>query len=249
MKPLGGVRTTGEPYVRPAVVEAEIEAVLEWPLHKAFALAVEGRLRPQTLVYLMRNCRPNRPTPQYDALVVAFYSRLERSGREMTKGLSDLEREWVDGRVKDKAIERVAKDRLDIFEMSFKRGAERLYQDALAALRLRARTEVSREDLVEPGSGATGEEVADALGFVRNGSMPLAEARAMLNPILKRLSEKERLAAVYVLGMGMTEKEAGAQMGCSDRNIRYLLEKLREKAGGNVKQRARGNGAQGKVRS
>jgi RNA polymerase sigma factor (sigma-70 family) len=200
-----------------------------------FALAAEGRLRPQTLVYLMRNCRPNGRSPHYDALVVAFLSRIERSGDQMTKGLSARDREWVDERVKDKALEWLAKDRLDIFEMSFKTGAERLYLNAIAAMRLRRRTEVSREDLVPTDSEATGEEIVDALTFAQNRSMALAEVKVMLGQVFEKLTEKERRAVFYVYEMGLTEKEAGDQMHCTDRNVRYLLKNVRRKALGEAK--------------
>jgi RNA polymerase sigma factor (sigma-70 family) len=230
VKPLSGKSAEGKPYTRPAGVEAEIEAVLEWPLPKAFALAAEGRLKPQTLVYLMRNCRPNRRNPHYDQLVVAFLSRIERSGDALTKGLSVRDREWVDERVKDKALELIAIDRLDIFEMSFKTGAERLYLTAISAMRLRRRTEISREDLVPAESEATGEEIVDALTFAHDRSLPMAEVKAILGQVLKKLTEKERLAVFYVYQMGLTEAEAGDQMHCTDRNVRYLLKNVRRKA-------------------
>jgi hypothetical protein len=51
---------TGAPYVRPTAVTEEIETILALPLHEAFRLASSGHLRPQTLVYLMRNFRPNK---------------------------------------------------------------------------------------------------------------------------------------------------------------------------------------------
>ncbi|WP_077376170.1 sigma-70 family RNA polymerase sigma factor [Mesorhizobium prunaredense] len=230
LKPLAGKTKEGKPYARPPAVEAEIEAVLEWPLPKAFALAAAGKLRPQTLVYLMRNFRPNRPDPKYDTLVIAFFSRLERAGDRMIRDLSDLDRERVNDLVKDKALWLIEADRLDIFEMSFKTGAERLYYSARAVVRLRSKTEVSREDLVGPDSDLTGEEAADALSMVSDSSMPLAEARTMLNQVLEMLNEKERLAIFYVLQARMTETEAGAQMGCTARNIRYLLKSAAAKA-------------------
>ncbi|MBN9235859.1 hypothetical protein QV13_07650 [Mesorhizobium hungaricum] len=230
VKPLAGSNKQGERYVRPDAVAAEIEAVLEWPLPKAFALAAAGKLRPQTLVYLMRNCKPNRPTAQYDALIVAFFSRLQRAGAPMTRGMPDLDRERVDDLVKDKALKLIETGRLDIFEMSFKLGAERLYLTAKAAVRLRTRTEVSREDLIEPGSDLTGEETADSLSLAKGGSIPLAEAKAMLNQLYELLTEKERLAIFYVHQAGLTEKEAGEQMGCTDRNIRYLIKSASRKA-------------------
>jgi len=233
--PLLGKSKEGKPHTRHPAVEAEIEAVLEWPLSKAFALAAEGRLKPQTLVYLMRNCRPNRPTPEYDALVVAFLSRIERSGDQMTKGLSERDREWVDERVQGKVLEWIAEDRLDIFEMSFKTGAERLYLNAIAAMRLRRRTEVSREDMVPTDSEATGEEIVDALTFAQNRAMPLAEAKAMLSQLLEKLTENERRAVFYAYEMGMTDDEAGVEMHCTGRNVRYLLQNVRRKALGEAK--------------
>jgi DNA-directed RNA polymerase specialized sigma24 family protein len=72
--------------------------------------------------------------------------------------------------------------------------------------------------------------VADALGFVPDSSMPLAEARVELKEVLDRFTEKERQAVFYVLQLDLTEKEAGEKMGCSHRNIRYLLKSAREKA-------------------
>lgn len=229
MKPLAGANAKGQPYVRPKGVEEEISAVLGWPLDRAFALAAEGHLRPQTLVYFMRNFRPNRPTPAYDRLVVAFFSRLQRAGQRLIRGLSEVDRERVDELVKDRALELMAQDRLDIFEMSFKTGAERLYLTELAKVRLRAATEVSREDLVKPGSDLTGEEVADAVGFA-DPSQPLAEARAMLSEVLGLLTEKEREAVTYVHALGLSELEAAERIACTDRNVRYLLASARRKA-------------------
>jgi DNA-binding CsgD family transcriptional regulator len=244
VKPLTGNDKKGRPYIRPAAVEEEIKAVLEWPLSKAFGLAAEGRLRPQTLVYLMRSCKPNQPTPEYDALVVAFFSRLERSGDRLISGMSDLDRERVNGMVMDKALTLIADDHLDIFEMSFKTGAERLYLTEISKVRLRTRTEVSREDLVDPDSDLTGEETADALGFVADGAMPLAEARAMLREVCEGLTDKEFRAIYYVHHGGLTEKEAAKLMNCSDRNVRYLITSARQKARGHTK--SAGENARGK---
>lgn len=230
MKPLAGKTEDGKPYCRPPNVEEEIKAVLEWPLSRSFSLAAQGKLLPQTLVYLMRNFRPNRSIPEYDSLVVAFLSRLKRAGEPLVRSMSELNRERVHERVMDKALEVMAKDDLDIFEMSFKLGAERLYLTAISYVRLRARTEVSREDLIEPDSDMTGEEAADALGFVLDGSMPLVEARASLREILKLLNDKERLAVMYVLGLKHTENEAAQKMSCTDRTIRNLLGSACKKA-------------------
>lgn len=229
MKPLAGANAKGEPYVRPKGVEEEISAALDWPLDKVLALAAEGHLKPQTLVYFVRNFRPSRSTRAYDRLVVAFFSRLQRAGQRLIRNLSEVDRERIDELVKDRALELLAQDRLDIFEMSFKTGAERLYLTALAKVRLRTATEVAREDLVKPGSDLTGEEVADAVGFA-NPSLPLAEARAMLSEILGLLTEREREAVTYVHALGLSELDAAEQMGCTDRNVRYLLASARRKA-------------------
>lgn len=242
VKPLVGSNEKGVPYVRHEDVEAEIDAVLEWPLSKAFDLALEGRLRAQTLVYLMRNFRPNRPNPQYDRVVLAFFSRLQRAGERLVGGMSQVERERVEELVKDKAIELHAADRLDIFEMSFRMGAERLYLTSIAKVRLRSRTERSREDMVEPGSGLTGEDAADLLGRRADGAMPLAEAKAMLADVMELLTDKERLAVRYVHELGLTEAEAAEQLGCTDRNVRYLISSARRKALG------QGKGARGTAR-
>ena len=236
VKPLAGRSQQQNSYVRHPDVEAEIAAVLEWPLPEAFALAANGTLRPQTVVYLMRNCRPNRPTPAYDSLVVAFFSRLQRAGDHLTRGLSKLDRETVDGWVTDRTLHLIERDRLDIFEMSFKTGAERLYLTALARLQRQKAKELPREDLIEPGSNMTGEEAADGLALLNSTTaMPLAEARAALKETLEKLNEKERRAIFYVYHMKLTEKEAGDHLGCSDRNVRYLLESARRKALGEPK--------------
>jgi hypothetical protein len=49
--------------------------------------------------------------------------------------MSEVHRERVHELVKDKALKLMQSDRLDIFEMSFKTGAERLYLTAIAAER------------------------------------------------------------------------------------------------------------------
>jgi hypothetical protein len=126
VKPLIGKDKDGRPYRRPREVGEEIKAVLEWPLPQAFGLAAEGRLRPQ---------------PHYDSLVAAFFSRLQWSGEHLVRGMSAVNRERVHDLVKDKALKLMQSDRLDIFEMNFKTGAERLYLTAIAAVRLRAKTE------------------------------------------------------------------------------------------------------------
>ncbi len=243
VRPLVGTDAKGKPYVRHRDVEAEIEAVLEWPLSKAFDLALDGRLRPQTLVYFMRNFRPNRPYPQYDRLVLAFFSRIQRSGERLVREMPQVERERVDELVKDRALELFAADRLDIFEMSFRTGAERLYLTAITKVRLRSRTERSREDLVEPGADLTGEEAADVLDRRAGVAMPLAEAKAMLADAMGRLTDRERLAVHYVHELGLTEDEAAEQLGCTDRNVRYLISSARRKALG------QGKGARGTARA
>lgn len=224
---------TGARYVRPTAVTEEIETTLALPLHEAFRLASSGHLRPQTLVYLMRTFRPNMSSPAYDALVVAFYSRLERSGDRLVSGLTETQREWVQGEVVKKVAEWFYDDRMDIFEISFRTGAERLFLTAISEVRRGTRGEVAQEDLVDPEGDLTGEEVADVLGMRHAGSArPLAEVRAELLEIQDKLTEKEKLAVLYVEHMGMIEKEAGRLIGCSARNVRYLIENVRAKACG-----------------
>lgn len=231
---------TGDSYIRPKAVVEEIEGTLALPLHDAFALARSGQLRPQTLVYLMRNFRPNRSNPAYDALVVAFYSRLERSGDRLMSGLSETQKEWVQGEVVKKVAKWFYDDRMDIFECSFKTGAERIFFTEISKVRRRTKDEVAQEDLIDPEGDLTGEEVAEVLGIRHAGSQrPLAEVRAELLEIQEKLTEKERLAVLYVEHMGLTEEEAARLIGCSSRNVRYLIENVRAKARGEPR-RARG---------
>ena len=105
LKPLTGT------YTRPDAVRDEIEEILKQPLTVAFRLAAEGKLRPQTLVYLMRNFRPNRRTREHDNLVVAFLSRLERSGVRLIREFSEVDREKINGEVMDlrRGVEGVAR--------------------------------------------------------------------------------------------------------------------------------------------
>lgn len=218
-------------YSRPPAVEEEIKAVLALPLHEAFVLAATGRLRPQTLVYLLRNFRPNELTAEYDAMVVAFFSRLEQAGQRIVADLPEIFRERAHAEVKDKALEWFADDKLDIFECSFKLGAERLYLTARTKMRLRMTTEISREDLVSDDTDVDTEEIADALAY-RAGrtAMPLAEARAELQSVLAILTDEERIAITHILVMGLTYKEAAAAMDCSDTKVKYLIKRAREKA-------------------
>lgn len=229
-------RKTGAPYVRPKAVTEEIEATLELPLHDAFALASSGRLRAQTLVYLMRNFRPNRSNPAYDGLVVAFYSRLERSGDRLMSWMTETQRQMVQTEVTTRVAEWFYDDRMDIFEFGFKKGAEYLFLTAISKVRRQTGFEVAQESLVGSESEMTGEEVADSLGRRHAGpERPLAEVRAELLEIQDKLNHNERLAVVYVEQMGMTEKEAGRLIGCSPRNVRYLMESVRAKARGEPK--------------
>ena len=218
-------------YTRPAAVEEEIAATLALPLHDAFSLAVSGHLKSQTLVYLLRNFKPNRPTPRYDAMVVAFFSRLERAGNRILADLPENFRERAHAIVKDKALEWFADDNLDIFECSFKTGAERLYLTARSKMRLRMATELYREDLAPPDSDVATEEIADALA-VRAGraAVPLAEARAELQSILALLTDEERIAVGHYHAMGLTYVETAAAMGCSDTKVKYLIKRARDKA-------------------
>lgn len=225
-------KRTGEPYVRPPNVLSQIRAVLDLPIDQAFDLARGGRLYPQTLVYLMRNFRPNRRDPRHDAIVLAFFARLKSVGERIVGGLPETQRDWVDGLVADKVMQWLPTDRMDAFEVSFKQTAERLYLSELRRVRVRTRDEVSREDLVEPDSGLTGEEAADALASRPASTTSLAEARAQLSELYEALTDRERLAVGYHLELGLTEKETGDLIGCSDRHVRNLIKSARAKARG-----------------
>ena len=226
-------KKTGEIYVRPAHVQEQIEAVLELPLEDAFEAARSGHLYPQTLVYLLRNYRPNGRSQSHDGLVVAFFSRLERAGQSLVRRLSIAQREWVEGEVVTRILEWLPTDRMDIFEISFKLAAERLYYTEIAKVLLRTSAEVAVEDLVEPGSDLKGQEVAESILARRAGpTTPLAEIRAELGEELGKLTERERLAVIYVEAFGLEHHDAGKRMGCSGRNIRYLLKSARAKVCG-----------------
>ena len=218
-------------YKRPPAVEEEIAATLALPLHDAFRLAAAGHTRPQTLVYLIRNFRPTRPSPQYDAMVVAFFSRLERAGDRILRDLPENFRERAHTIVQSKALELLAENDLDMFECGFSRGAECLYLTARSKMRLRMRTEISREEMTVPDSDVSTEEIADALA-ARAGRVgtPLAEIKVELNKISALLTEEERIAVGHHLLMGRTFKETAAAMGCSDTKVKYLIKNVRDKA-------------------
>jgi hypothetical protein len=231
VQPLAKVSKKQKVYKRPPAVEEEIAATLSLPVHDAFRLAASGHTRPQTLVYLIRNFRPNRPTPQYDAMVVAFFSRLERSGDRILRDLPENFRERAHTIVQSKVLELIHENDLDIFECSFKLGAERLYLTARSKMKLRMGTEISREDLAPPDAEVSTEEIADAL-VARAGraGTPLAEIKAELQSIYALLTGEERIAVGHIHAMGLTYAEAAAAMGCSDTKVKYLIKQVRDKA-------------------
>lgn len=230
VQPLTKVSKKQKVYKRPPAVEEEIAATLALPLHDAFRLAAAGHTRPQTLIYLIRNFRPNRPTPQYDAMLVAFFSRLERAGDRILRGLPENIRERAHDDVQDKVLDLIAANDLDIFECSFKLGAERLYLTARAKMKLRMRTEISREDMTAPDSDVSTEEIADALAArAGRAGTPLAEIKAELNSILALLTDEERIAVGHHLLMGLTFDETATAMGCSDTKVKYLIKNARAK--------------------
>jgi len=231
VQPLAKVSKKQKVYERPTAVEEEIEATLALPLHDAFGLAASGHTRPQTLVYLIRNFKPNRPTPQYDGMVVAFFSRLERAGDRILHDLPENIRERAHSIVQNKALELLHKNDLDIFECSFKLGAEGLYLTARSKMKLRMATEISREDLALPDADVSSEEIVDALAARagRSGT-PLAEIKAELQSIYALLVDEERIAVGHIHAMGLTYAEAAAAMGCSDTKVKYLIKRAREKA-------------------
>ncbi|MFQ3896638.1 sigma factor-like helix-turn-helix DNA-binding protein [Sphingobium sp. R-7] len=231
VQPLAKVSKKQKVYKRPPAVEEEIEATLALPLHDAFRLAASGHTRPQTLVHLIRNFRPNQPTPQYSTMVVAFFSRLERAGDRILRDLPENLRERAHDDVQDRALELIAANDLDIFECSFKLGAERLYLTARAKMKLRMRTEISREDMTAPDSDVSTEEIADALAArAGRAGTPLAEIKAELNSIFALLTEEERIAVGHHLLMGLTFEETAAAMGCSDTKVKYIIKNARAKA-------------------
>ena len=172
---------------------------------------------------------------------MAFFSRLERAGKALVRHLSPTQREWVEGEVVTRILEWLPTDKMDIFEISFKLAAERLYYTEIAQGPAEDLGGGRLEDLVEPGSDLIGEDVAEGILARRAGpTAPLAEIRAELEEALGTLTERERLAVIYVEAFGLEHDEAGKQMGCSGRNIRYLLKNARAKACGE-QARARAN--------
>lgn len=225
IEPLTRNRKNGDRYERPEQVEAEIERVLELPLHEAFRLASSGGTRAQTLVYLLRRFRPNRPNAHYDAMVEAFFARLDRGAARYLPGIPAHLHERAQGIVRDKVLAWWDTDRMDILECGFASTVERLYLTARDTVMTRATTEVAVGDLGEDDGGTP---------LLRRASgdtaMPLAEARAELANVMAALKPGGRRAIWLVEGLGMTEKEAGAAMGCTDRNVRHLLKQARETA-------------------
>jgi hypothetical protein len=136
LRPLTKIHSkTKEVYTRHPAISAEIEAVLQWPLHDAFSLASQHKLKPQTLVYLLRNFQPNRPTPQYNSMVVAFFSRVERAGWSFVKDLAQNEQERVHAEVKDVILKRMWETEvMDALELSFKKVVDRLYMPFAASI-------------------------------------------------------------------------------------------------------------------
>jgi DNA-directed RNA polymerase specialized sigma24 family protein len=165
-------------------------------------------------------------------MVVAFFSRVERAGWSFVKDLAQNEQERVHAEVKDVILKRMwGTEGMDALELSFKKVVDRLYMTAYDKISLRLRTEISWEDLSDGETGETGQDFAEALGLSHRGhSVPLAEVKTELAQIMDLLSPKERDAVNYVHALGMTEFEAAEQMGCTDRNVRHLLKKAREKA-------------------
>lgn len=227
--PLTGKTKEGILYVRPDRVETEIAAALELPLDRAFELAANGHLTPQTLAFFLRRFRPNGRSPSYDAMLLAFLSRIERAGR---RRLLDIPEHWHERAhefVQDKVFEWFGTERMDIFEMSFARAVECLYLDARAYLKLRIETELSTEDFAL-SEEIDGEDVVDAMaGRLNRGTLTPAEARSELAGVMAKLTLEEGRALIYVDGLGLIEKEAAQEMKCSVRKVGYRLKSAREK--------------------
>lgn len=79
-----------------------------------------------------------------------------------------------------------------------------------------------------------GESVADSLGE-EDGGFRLAEERALLAPLLLRISARERLVLQLRFGQDMTQAEIGERIGVSQmqvsRLIRHALARLRNGSG------------------
>ncbi|GLS33065.1 Sigma-70, region 4 [Mesorhizobium albiziae] len=231
LPPLTRVTKQGVTYARPERIEQEIAAALDLPLNQAFKLAASGHLSPQALVFFLRRFRPNKRSTEYDAMFMAFFSRIERAG---TRHLSDIPshlHERAHDQVRDKVLSWMSDDRMDIFEASFRTVVERLYLDARSRLMLRISTELPIGDFGSDDEETSGGDVVDAL-FASTNPQPrsLADVRSELRSIIAQLDGEEGQALLYVDGLGMTEKEAAAQMNCSDRKVRYLLKRARPKA-------------------
>lgn len=80
----------------------------------------------------------------------------------------------------------------------------------------------------------SGETLADALGTLESG-FERAEERATLEPLLARISERERVVLRLRFAEGMTQAEIGERIGVSQmqvsRLIRQALNRLRASAG------------------
>jgi RNA polymerase sigma-B factor len=89
-----------------------------------------------------------------------------------------------------------------------------------------------------PRSGASedsaGESLADAIGTTESG-FERAEERAMLRPLLTRITGRERLVLTLRFGQDLTQAEIGERIGVSQmqvsRLIRQALARLREGLG------------------
>ncbi len=84
------------------------------------------------------------------------------------------------------------------------------------------------------GEEASGESVADAIG-AEEGGFERAEERAMLQPMLAHITERERLVLTLRFGQDLTQAEIGERIGVSQmqvsRLIRQALARLREGLG------------------
>lgn len=234
--PLKGDGSEGAPPVRPLRVQTEIEQVVDLPLHNAFSLAATGKLLPQTVVHLLRNFRPNQPTPLHGAAFEWFLAKVEASADRLLGGLPPHWRERGREMAIDEVLKRFESGKLDIFEMSYSTAMRRICVDVVRYLRPRMRTELPIEDFSDQDGELTGLDAVEARVFKMGVVMPASEASAQLASALACLTDKERRVLLAIEMMDMTEAEVADIIGCGPRNIRHILKRAREKvlAGGTI---------------
>ncbi|HUN79687.1 MAG TPA: SigB/SigF/SigG family RNA polymerase sigma factor [Solirubrobacteraceae bacterium] len=77
-------------------------------------------------------------------------------------------------------------------------------------------------DAPRGAQGEEGESIADSLG-AEDGGFQLAEQRALLEPMLLRISARERLVLQLRFGEDMTQAEIGERIGVSQMQVSRLI--------------------------